>query len=85
MKKVTIYKMKTPSMESIPVVEVRLSDTGEVTFTGDEIIIGNLKKSGVSNQSGDKDLLPADGIEFLEALQYVFKTPYLSATEVIEA
>lgn len=84
MKKVIIYKMSTPPMESIPVVEVHLSDANEVTFTGNETIIENLKRYGIPDHANEKNLFPGDGIAFLEGLQLVYKTPYISATAVLE-
>lgn len=84
MKKVIIYKILAPSLENIPIVTISLSHDNEMTFIGNENIIANLKESGIPSRDGNRVLLPADGLEFMQELKYIFKTPYLSASDIIE-
>jgi hypothetical protein len=84
MKKVIIYKIETPSMESKPIVEVFLSDANIITFTGNETIIENLTNIGIPDRNSEKNLFPSDGMTFLTGLQYAYRTPYMSATEPLE-
>lgn len=86
MKKVTIYKTRTPEMDQVPVVEALFDEAGQVTFTGDQTIIANLAHDGIpDHENREKTLFPADGLPFLENLKYSFSSGYLNATDVTEA
>ena len=77
--------MEIPSMENIPIVKIFFSNDSGVVFDGNETIIENLKNTGIPDPAQhNKVIFPSDGLVFLEALQFAFKTPYLSATAVID-
>jgi len=85
MKKVKIYKLQNNGDEHAIAI-CTLTDSG-VVCEGEEVFINNLQKNGIRNyadQSSGAMLFPKDGIKFLENLKNAFRSPYLSATDIID-
>lgn len=84
MKFVEIYKIENDGSQRVIAV---CKLVGEIAICkGDDVFVENLKNEGVWDYSKklSSKIFPKDGLSFLEALRFNFKSGYLNASEVKE-
>lgn len=84
MKFVEIYKIQNNGSQRV-IAKCKLVD--EIAICeGDKVFVENLENEGVWDYSKKlfPKIFPKDGINFLEALRFNFKSGYLNASEIKE-
>ena len=84
MKQVVIHKLEDGVSQRV-IATCRLTENDTVICAGDAAFVENLAREGVRDKTGETRLFPKDGLAFLEALPFAFKSGYLMASEVEEA
>ena len=84
MPKVKIYQTSSDGSQTT-IAECFLNHN-QVDCQGDNNFVTHLKEVGIRDYSEntEENLLPKDGLKFLEQLKYNFKSGYLNASDVME-
>ena len=84
MKKVIIYRLNNAGDQE-EVVICTLGDDNKVIFSGQDKDLIEEIKNGIKNYNAKNEyVIPSQGELFLNELKYNFRTPYLSATDVMD-
>ncbi len=86
MKLVKILELNSEGIQKV-IATCRLVENDIVECTGEEPFVSRLINQGIRDYTKDgsqQQLLPKDGLRFLEQLKYNFKSGYLNATDVLE-
>jgi hypothetical protein len=82
MQKVNLLKTNNDGSQSLLVS--CLFDGHKILLKGDEALIKTLYSEGIPCYASGKNIFPQDGPLFLNELRHVFRSGYLTATDVID-